>query len=106
MDKDRIGKIIERYTDALKSMGITPEGIILFGSHARGTARPDSDIDLVIISPDFSEMNIRQRLEILGLAAGKIMEPIGAIGITPDEWKSGEAPFFANEIAADGVVVV
>ena len=28
-----------------------PEQIILFGSYARGTARPDSDIDLLVIMP-------------------------------------------------------
>jgi predicted nucleotidyltransferase len=28
-----------------------PEKIILFGSHARGTAGPDSDVDLLIIIP-------------------------------------------------------
>ena len=28
-----------------------PERIVLFGSHARGTARPDSDLDLLIVEP-------------------------------------------------------
>jgi len=28
-----------------------PEKIILFGSHARGTAGPDSDVDLLIVLP-------------------------------------------------------
>ncbi len=28
-----------------------PEQIILFGSHARGTARPDGDVDLLVITP-------------------------------------------------------
>jgi uncharacterized protein len=28
-----------------------PDQIILFGSHARGTARPDSDIDLLVVLP-------------------------------------------------------
>lgn len=28
-----------------------PEKIILFGSHSRGTARPDSDVDLLIVMP-------------------------------------------------------
>jgi len=30
-------------------------------------------------------MNLRERLEILGLAAGKVFEPIEALGYTPDE---------------------
>lgn len=29
-----------------------PRRVILFGSHARGDARPDSDIDLLVIVPD------------------------------------------------------
>jgi len=29
-----------------------PEQVILFGSHATGHARPDSDVDLLIVVPD------------------------------------------------------
>jgi len=29
----------------------TPDQIILFGSHARGNAGPDSDIDLLVVMP-------------------------------------------------------
>jgi predicted nucleotidyltransferase len=28
---------------------VNPEAVILFGSHARGDARPDSDVDLMVI---------------------------------------------------------
>jgi uncharacterized protein len=28
-----------------------PDQIILFGSHARGTAGPDSDVDLLVVMP-------------------------------------------------------
>jgi hypothetical protein len=31
---------------------IAPEQVYLFGSHARGTARPDSDVDLLIVESD------------------------------------------------------
>jgi len=31
---------------------VHPVRIILFGSHARGDARPDSDVDLLIVMPD------------------------------------------------------
>lgn len=29
-----------------------PDQIILFGSHARGTAGPDSDVDLLVVMPE------------------------------------------------------
>jgi len=29
-----------------------PQRIVLFGSHATGSARPDSDVDLLIVMPD------------------------------------------------------
>ena len=44
--------------------------IVLFGSRARGEARPDSDLDLLVIEPDFArrgEEYIRLRKELRGL---------------------------------------
>ena len=35
--------------------------IILFGSRANGTEKDDSDIDLIIVSPDFEDMNFFER---------------------------------------------
>ena len=66
-------------------MNIIPEKIILYGSYKDGNPREDSDIDLIVISENFKEMNLRERLEILGLAAGKIFEPIEALGYTEEE---------------------
>jgi len=80
-----IKRIIEKYKEELKKFGIYPEDIILYGSYSKGKPREDSDIDLVVISIDFKNMNLRERLEILGLAAGNILEPIEALGYTPKE---------------------
>jgi predicted nucleotidyltransferase len=41
---DWLKPIISRIVEVAK-----PERIILFGSRARGTARPDSDVDLLIV---------------------------------------------------------
>lgn len=50
---------------------VAPEAdIILFGSRARGEASPDSDLDLLVIEPDFSrrgEEYVRLRKELRGL---------------------------------------
>jgi hypothetical protein len=44
---DYIPIMVERIVKAFN-----PVKIILFGSHARGDARPDSDIDLLVVMPD------------------------------------------------------
>jgi predicted nucleotidyltransferase len=44
--------------------------VILFGSRARGEARPDSDLDLLVIEPDFESRNdeyVRLRKKLRGL---------------------------------------
>jgi predicted nucleotidyltransferase len=41
---------LERIVAALRAW--EPERIILFGSHARGDARPDSDLDILVVLPD------------------------------------------------------
>jgi predicted nucleotidyltransferase len=49
MDVEQIAPLLERVTDRLN-----PQEIWLFGSRARGTARPDSDWDLLVIVADES----------------------------------------------------
>ena len=80
-----VAGIVSRYREQLISMGIRPERILLFGSYATNSARPHSDIDLIVVSPDFAPLGMRERLEVLGLAAARILEPIQAYGVTPEE---------------------
>lgn len=45
--------ILKAFSQRL-SNAINISQIYLFGSYAKGTANPDSDIDVLILSPDFS----------------------------------------------------
>lgn len=60
-----------------------PEQIILFGSHARGTAGPDSDIDLLVVMP-FTGSKRAKQLE-MRLALHDITLPKDIILASPDE---------------------
>ncbi len=97
--------IIQRYRRELEKMNIHCERILLFGSQANGTAHDGSDIDLIVISPDLASYDQRTRLEHLGIAAGRILEPIQAQGVTPDEIASHHvSPFIEyviNQLAYD-----
>ena len=88
-----IDMIIREYKDELHKLGITTARIVLFGSYRNGTPREDSDIDLLVISNDFARMNLRERLELLGVAAGRVFEPIAALGYTPEEIEEKEGTF-------------
>jgi uncharacterized protein len=44
---------VRRYLAAARAAGVDIRRAILFGSYARGTAGPWSDIDLVVIAPAF-----------------------------------------------------
>ena len=97
--------IIRRYRAELLKDGIHCERILLFGSQARGTAHEWSDIDLIVVSPDWAPYNGRERLEILGMAAGRIMEPIQAQGFTPAEIANHELTTFWEYVLAEAVPV-
>jgi len=46
-------RTVRRYLSVLRQHNIPATGAVMYGSHARGTARPDSDIDVLVVSPAF-----------------------------------------------------
>lgn len=107
MDKEGfpVKEIIEEYKRTLKTLGINVEGVILYGSNALGKQREGSDIDLVIISRDFQNLNLRERLEVLGIAAARIRQPIEAKGYTSGEIGAASPASFLKEILEVGVSI-
>jgi len=59
-----------------------PERVILFGSHARGTATPDSDVDLLVIGP-FEGTGFRHSLKILNQLDLRL--PIDLVAYRPED---------------------
>lgn len=102
MRQKKVEKIIKGYIEALVVLGVKPGRVILYGSYAHGQPREDSDIDLIVVSKDFEGKNLRERLEILGVAAVKIMQPVQAQGFTPAEIDSDEKSSFIKEVLKYG----
>jgi predicted nucleotidyltransferase len=103
MDQESVIEIVKRFKRALESVDIRVEKLILFGSYAAGTAREDSDIDVVVISPRFADKGYWERIEILSDAIYEVFAPIEASAFTPEEWRAGDS--LLVDYASDGVLV-
>ncbi|MEN8264351.1 MAG: nucleotidyltransferase domain-containing protein [Nitrospirota bacterium] len=78
MAKKSVIKIIKRFTTALIKEGITVDRVILYGSYAKGNERPDSDIDVAVVSRDFGKDRTEEGM-LLFRIAGEIdasLEPV------------------------------
>jgi len=103
MDQDAALRTVRQFKEALESIGTKVEQLILYGSHAAGTAREDSDIDVVVISSSFSDKSYWQRIDILTEAIYQVFAPIEASAFTPEEWKAERS--LLVDYARNGVLV-
>jgi predicted nucleotidyltransferase len=99
-------RIVKRYRIQLEKMGIRPTRVLLYGSQASGTAQEGSDIDLIVISGDWKKYNHRQRLELLGIAAARILEPVQAQGFTPSEINKKQIMPFWEQVMNEQAITV
>ena len=90
-----------------KAKAVAPKGseVILFGSRARGDARPDSDWDVLILLDKerilpADQDNIAYPLWEMGLDFGQC---INTILYTKDEWESDHAFPFNQNVMHDGI---
>ena len=60
-----------------------PDKVILFGSHARGNATPDSDVDLLVVMPIRGSK--RETRIAIGVSLSDFGVPLDIVLSTPEE---------------------
>lgn len=98
-------EMLRRYVQALRDAVPDVERIVLFGSYARGQARPYSDVDLTVVAASFGGQDLLTRAVRLGHANERLMMPIEAIGVTPAEVANARPGSFLHEVLSSGVAV-
>lgn len=98
-----IKEIIARYIGELDKLGIEVSQVILYGSYAKGTQREYSDIDVAVISPAFTKLDIFERQEILSRAHHKFHVPLEPIGLTPKQLIEKQG--LAHVIVESGITI-
>lgn len=81
------------------------EKVVLFGSYAREAPRDFSDIDLLIVSPDF-EGGTENDYTLLDRIARKVNPLIEAIPYTPEDFDNFEKGDFVHEVQLTGRVIL
>lgn len=82
-----------------------PDQIILFGSHARGDAGPDSDVDLLVVVPVMGSR--REKAIEIGVALHGIRVPKDIVVTTPEEfgWRRSVPGTIERPAALEGIVL-
>ncbi len=90
---------VERFL-AMVRQRLRVEAAYLYGSQAVGSARPWSDIDVAVISPDFSEDLFEERVILMQWAA-TIDNRIEPQPFTPERFSPNDP--LASEVSRTGV---
>jgi predicted nucleotidyltransferase len=108
MAKNKVISAIGFLESCLKRKGISVNRIILFGSYSKGTATQDSDVDVAIISDDFTGKTIFERAALTKepeiLTIKKYLIPLDIVTLTPEELESNTSSP-VSEFVRDGKVV-
>jgi len=97
-----IEKIVKVFLDEIQRT-YRLDSAYLFGSHAKGASNQWSDIDLAVVSPDFSEDLYEERLALMRLAA-EIDDRIEAKPFRPEMFTPNEP--LVDEIQKHGIKLI
>ena len=96
MLKSEISRTLtETLVSAFKSRKVNVEKVVLFGSQATGEATSDSDIDFIIVAPEFRNKSVFEKAQ---LATGIhrqllkiIFEPIDLLYYSDIDWQENNS---------------
>lgn len=105
MVENAITTVIQKYIAALAQTGIHASKAILFGSFAKGQANEWSDIDLVVIAPEFDGQKKLSLIEMLWQMR-MVDSRIEPIPCGEKEWETDQSRPILEIARREGLVVM
>ena len=99
-----IKQIIKEVVEFL-SQHIQVEKLILFGSYVYGKPREDSDFDIAVISQDFENINILDKMSLFANTTKAVDSRVELRGFSKKEYLKPESASFLAFIKKKGKVV-
>ncbi len=105
MDKSTINEVISFLKQSIIQSGVRVDAIALFGSALSGNMDKDSDIDLIIVSSDFSGLDLFERARLTMYPEMETMRkfkvPMDVLNFTPEEYENSNAKvFYKSKVVA------
>jgi len=90
MDKATIDEVVEYLKLSLLKSGVQVDSIALFGSALHGNMDKESDIDLIVISSDFINLDLFERARLTMKPETETLRkfkiPMDIINLSPEEY--------------------
>ena len=96
---------VRAYISAVKAQGILVELAVVFGSHATGRAHAWSDIDLLVVSPQFDDMKDRSYINLLWHLAARIDSRIEPVACGSRQWREDDSSAIIEIARREGEVL-
>jgi len=98
--------IIQGYIEEVNKRGVRISKAVLFGSYAKGQENPDSDIDLLLVGPDFDPRPSRALVAELWRARAKTDSRIEPVAVGNKTWEEDDADLLIEVARREGVPIV
>jgi uncharacterized protein len=98
-----IQRSVRDYSRMLTQRGVPVTKLVLFGSYAKGTEKPTSDIDVAVIAPTFGHDLVSEMRDLL-VHAWSVNSRIEPYPLSVEEYEHGFSPI-TNEIRKHGIEV-
>jgi len=82
---------VKKYLQELQAQGIAVEAAVVFGSQCTGKAHEWSDIDLLVIAPQFDMMKDRSDISLLWRVAAGVDSRIEPIPCGARQWRNDQS---------------
>jgi predicted nucleotidyltransferase len=102
---EAVVSIVQKFLAAVHSSGIPVEFGVLFGSWARGTASPESDIDVMVVSPRFDAPRAHRDVGALWRLAARIDSRIEPLPCGSQQWREDEASPILAVVRQEGEAI-
>jgi len=96
---------VRQYLAAVRQAGISVTRAVLFGSCAHGDNQADSDVDILVIAPEFDEPAGRARTDVLWALQAKTDSRIDPFAVGEGQWREDAVSVIIEMARREGLEI-